>query len=296
MDRLGLGYEVVKGVNPGIVYISMGMWGHDGPLSYQTGYAPCFTALGALSVLVGYEGRTPSGINIRYGDATYGTAAAYAGLVALLHRRNTGLGQFVDVSAVETMTSMIVDTVMDHTMNGVERDSDGNRHAEMAPHGVYPCRGGDWISIAVSSDGAWRSLAVGMERAELADDPRFRTLTDRKSNEMELDRIVADWTAGRDVREMVCALQSLGVAAGKSQNSIDMVSDQQLWERGFYPEITEFDGCIKTIVGPAAKMTRAAAITDGAPRLGDHTAYVLGDILGLSPDQQQKLAEQGITR
>jgi len=95
---------------------------------------------------------------------------------------------------------------------------------------------------------------------------------------------------------MVCALQSLGVAAGKSQNSIDMVSDQQLWERGFYPEITEFDGCTKTIVGPAAKMTRAAAITDGAPRLGDHTAYVLGDILGLSPDQQQKLAEQGITR
>lgn len=296
MDRLGLGYEVVKAVNPGIVYISMGMWGHDGPLSYQTGYAPCFNALGGLSVLVGYEGQSPSGINVRYADSTYGTAAAYAGLVALLHQRKTGVGQFVDVSAVETMTSMIADTVMDHALNGIEHDCDGNRHAEMAPHGVYPCKGGDWISIAVSSDEAWRALAAAMERSELADDPRFKALTDRKSNELELDRIVSDWTISRDAREMVSTLQASGVAAGKSQNSIDMISDQHLWERGFYPEITEFDGHTKPIVGPGVKMTRAAEIADGAPRLGDHTAYVLGDLLGLSPEEQQELADAGITR
>lgn len=296
MDRLGLGYEVVKAVNPGIVYISMGMWGHDGPLSYQTGYAPCFNALGGLSVLVGYEGQSPSGINVRYADSTYGTAAAYAGMVALLHRRNTGVGQFVDVSAVETMTSMVADTVMDHTLNGVEHDCDGNRHSEMAPHGVYPCGGGDWISIAVSSDQAWRALAAAMGRSELTDDPRFTTLADRKSNEEELDSLVSAWTATRDAREMVSALQACGVAAGKSHNSIDMISDPQLWERGFYPEITEFDGHTKPIVGPAAKMTRAAAITDGAPKLGDHTAYVLGEILGLSAEEQQELADAGITR
>lgn len=296
MDRLGLGYEVVKAVNPGIVYISMGMWGHDGPLSYQTGFAPCFNALGGLSVLVGYEGQPPAGINIRYADSTYGTAAAYAGLVALLHRRKTGVGQFVDVSAVECMTSMIADTVMDHALNGVEHDCDSNRHAQMAPHGVYPCRGGDWISIAVSSDGAWKALATAMGQSGLADDPRFRYLADRKANEAQLDRIVSDWTAARDVGETVSALQSRGVAAGKSRNTIDLVSDQWLWERGFYPEITEFDGHTKPIIGPGAKMTRAAAITDGAPRLGDHTTHVLGDILGLSPAEQQKLADEGITR
>jgi len=296
MDRLGLGYEVVKAVNPGIVYISMGMWGHDGPLSYQTGYAPCFNALGGLSVLVGYDGQPPSGINVRYADSTYGTAAAYAGLVALLHRRNTGVGQFVDVSAVEAMTSMIADTVMDHALNGIEHDSDGNRHPEMAPHGVYPCQGGDWISIAVSSDYAWEALAITMGYAGLAGNPHFKTLIDRKANEVELDSIISDWTTTRDVGELVSELQSRGVAAGKSQNSIDIVSDQLLWERGYYPEITEFDGHTKPIVGPGAKMTRGAILTDGAPRLGDHTAYVLGDILGLSPEEQQKLADAGITR
>lgn len=296
MDRLGLGYEAVKAVNPGIVYISMGMWGHDGPLSYQTGYAPCFNALGGLSVLVGYEGQSPTGINVRYADSTYGTAAAYAGLVALLHRRNTGVGQFVDVSAVETMTSMIADSVMDHALNGIEHDCDGNRHAEMAPHGVYPCAGSEWISIAVSSDDAWRALAAAMEHSELADDPRFSSLSQRKSNEVELDRIVADWTGSRDVREMVSALQACGVAAGKSQNSIDMISDPLLWERGFYPEITEFDGHTKPIIGPGGKLTRPAVISDGAPKLGDHTAYVLGDILGLTAEEQQQLADAGITR
>ena len=162
MDRLGLGYDVVRKINPRLVYISMSMYGNDGPLAYQTGYAPCFNAVGGLSALVGYEGQAPTGINVRYADSTYGTAAAYAGLVALLHSRRTGQGQFVDVSACETMTSMIADTVMDFTMNGVEHACDGNRHAEMAPHGVYPCEGEDWISIAVGSDKAWSALAEMM--------------------------------------------------------------------------------------------------------------------------------------
>jgi crotonobetainyl-CoA:carnitine CoA-transferase CaiB-like acyl-CoA transferase len=109
IDRLGLGYEAVKAVKPDIVYVSMGMYGNEGPLAYQTGYAPCFAALSGLSSLVGYEGQAPSGMNLRYADSTFGTAASYAAIVALLHRRRTGVGQFIDVSAVETMTSMIGD-------------------------------------------------------------------------------------------------------------------------------------------------------------------------------------------
>lgn len=293
MARLGLGYEAVKAVNPGIVYISMGMYGNDGPLAYQTGYAPCFNAVGGLSALVGYAGQAPTGINIRYADSTYGSAAAYAGLVALLHKRRTGVGQFVDVSAVEAMTSMVADTVIDYTLNGVVHGCDGNRHPDMAPHGVYPCQDDDWISIAVPSDAAWEALAAAMG---LAGDPRFGSLAGRKANEAELDRLIADWTAARDARELVADLQARGVAAGKSQNTIDMISDQLLWERGFYPEVAEPDGSSRPIIGPSWKMTRGAEISDGAPNLGQHTAYVLGDILGLSPDEQQQLAAAGITR
>src|SRR3546814_6534628 len=98
--RLGLGYEAVAKVKPDIVYVSMGMYGTQGPLSYQTGYAPCFAALGGLSALVGHEGEPPAGMNIRYADSTFGTAAAYAATVALLHRRRTGQGQFIDRKSV----------------------------------------------------------------------------------------------------------------------------------------------------------------------------------------------------
>jgi crotonobetainyl-CoA:carnitine CoA-transferase CaiB-like acyl-CoA transferase len=79
--------------------------------------------------------------------------------VALLHRRRTGEGQFVDVSAVECLSTMAGDAIMDFTLNGTLRGSDGNRHPEMAPHGVYPCRGGDWLRLAVSSDRAWGAVA-----------------------------------------------------------------------------------------------------------------------------------------
>lgn len=295
IDRLGLGYEAVKAANPAIVYVSMGMYGNDGPLAYQTGYAPCFNAIGGLSAQVGYAGETPTGINVRYQDSTYGTAAAFAGLVALIHARKTGIGQFVDVSAVETATSMIADTVMDYTLNGVSQGCDGNRHAEMAPHNVYAADNGEWISIAVSSDAAWAALAAAMGRAELADDARFATLAARKANEADLDVLVTAWTAPRDVAEMVADLQARGVAAGKSQNSLDLIADAQLWERGFFIDLIECDGETRPNVGPSWRMTRGAAISHGAPGLGQHNGYVLGEILGLSPDEQARLAQAGVT-
>ena len=294
--RLGLGYETVKQVKPDIVYVSMGMYGSDGPLSYQTGYAPCFAALGGLTALVGYEEQPPSGMNVRYADSTYGTAATYAALVALLHRRRTGIGQLVDVSAVECMSSMIGDAIMDFSLNGRLQKCDGNRHPEMAPHGAYPCRGGEWISIAVSSDSAWKALVDAMGRPALAEDARFERHADRKMHEVELDRLIREWTASCDARELAVELQRRGVAATKSYSSIDLISDPHLWTRGFFREVTDGAGRTRPIVGPPWKMSRAAHVTDGAPHLGEHNAYVLGEILGLSVAEQQKLTDAGITR
>lgn len=294
IDRLGLGYDAVQAVNPGIVYVSMGMYGNDGPLAYQTGYAPCFVALSGVSALVGYEGGTPRGMNTRYADSTFGAAAAYAALVALLHRQHGGPGQFIDLSAVEAMTSMIGDVFMDYSLNGRIAQCDGNRHPDMAPHGLYPCTDEDWISIAVSSNEAWRALCAAMEQPALADDPGFCTLAARKANEGELDALLAAWTRGRDARELATCLQARGVAAAKSANSLDLVSDDHLWARGFYRYVTDGAGETKATVGPAWQLTDGAEISDGAPRLGEHNAYVFGDILGLKPAEQERLAQAGV--
>ena len=296
IGRLGLGYDAVKAAHPGIIYVSMGMYGNDGPLAYQTGYAPCFVALSGLSSLVGYEGETPRGMNLRYADSSFGTAAAYAALVALLHRQRTGQGQFIDLSAVETMTSMIGDAVMDYTLNGRVAQCDGNRHADMAPHGLYPCTGADWISIAVPSDTAWRALCGAMAQPALANDPRCATLAGRKAHEPALDALLAAWTSGRDAAALAACLQANGIAAAKSANSLDLVADDHLWARGFYRYVTDGAGATKATVGPAWHITDGAAITDGAPRLGEHNEYVFGEILGLPAAEQERLRRAGVTR
>lgn len=295
VKRLGLGYDVVKQSRPDIVYVSMGMYGSEGPLAYQTGYAPCFAALGGVSGRVGYENEPPSGMNVRYADSTFGTAAAYAATVALLHRRRSGQGQFIDVSAVESMTSMIGDELIGHAMGQVLR-ADGNRHPDMAPHGVYPCRDGEWISLAAATDAAWAALAGAMEQPALATDARFADLPARKAHESELDALIGAWTARRDAAQATAWLQRHGIAAAKSQSSVDLVSDPHLWARGFYRELRQPDGSSKLTVGPSWKMTREAAIEDGAPHLGQHNAYVFGEILGLDAEEQSRLAATGVAR
>lgn len=301
VDRLGLGYEQVRAVKPDIIYVSMGMYGTEGPLSYQTGYAPCFAALGGLSSLVGYANEAPAGMNIRYADSTFGCAAAYATTVALLHRRRTGEGQFIDVSAVETMTSMIGDAVMAYTLNSEIAHNDGNRHTEMAPHGVYPCRDGDWLCLAVASDAAWQALAALIDSAQadepsLAEDPALRQLAGRQAHADHLQQRLVRWTQTQPVHELVEQLQARGIAANKSLSSLDLIADSNLWNRGFYQEVSNSRGHTRSILGPAWKMSRMARVTQDAPDLGEHNGYVLGEILGLSPERQAELAEAGITR
>lgn len=296
IDRLGLGYEALKAIKPDIIFVSMGMYGERGPLAYQTGYAPCFVAIGGISALVGYEGEAPRGMNIRYCDSTFGTAAAYAAVVALMHRRRTGEGQFIDVSAVESATSMIGDVVMDYTLNGRLHACDGARHADMAPHGAYPCQDNDWISIAVRGDEAWAGLCAVMGRLELASDPKFATLAARKVHEDELDQLMADWTRPQEAKALAIALQAHGVAAIKSLNSIDLVSDDHLWARGFYRPVVDHDGQSKSVIGPGWTLSNPTEITHAAPQLGEHNDYVFQQVLGLSADEQARLAEQGVIR
>jgi crotonobetainyl-CoA:carnitine CoA-transferase CaiB-like acyl-CoA transferase len=135
-----------------------------------------------------------------------------------------------------------------------------------------------------------------MGEPELAAHPSFARHADRKAHESDLDKYVSGWTAGCDAAELAAVLQKRGIAATKSQSSLDLVSDPHLWARGFFQAVTDQANQTKTILGPAWKMSRPAVIRDAAPRLGEHNAYVLGNILGLSTDEQQELTNAGITR
>jgi crotonobetainyl-CoA:carnitine CoA-transferase CaiB-like acyl-CoA transferase len=290
MERSGLGYEDLKKIKPDIISVSMKMYGNDGPLGYQTGYAPCFAALGGLNYLVGYEGEPPTGSNIRYGDTTMGAAAAYAAIVALLHRENTGEGQFVDVSAVECVSSLVGDSLFEQSLTGRSPEADGNRHADMAPHGCYPCAGGEWLSLAAASDAAWLALCGALGAAELADDAGLATLAGRQARRAELDARLAELTRDQDAGALAETLRAAGVGAFKSVNSLELISDEELWRREFFRLVSDHRNGTRPVLAAPWRMSRAeATITNGAPKLGEHNAYVYGELLGVPPEKLEQL-------
>ncbi len=281
MERMGLGYEQLKRVKQDIISVSIKMWGNDGPLGYQTGYAPCFAALAGVASLVGYPGGPPLGTSMRYGDSTVGAAAAFAAATALLHRDLTGEGQFVDVSAVETLSSMIGDCLLAQELTGTQLLPDGNRHADMAPHNCYPCSGGDWISIAVADETQWRQLCQVLDAGKLVDDERYITLTDRLTHSEMLDLELADFTRQHDARTLAGRLQSAGVPAAKSATTLDIISDPLLWDRELYRFVSDHREGQRPVLAAPWRMSAAPAdIARGAPDLGQHDDYVRTEILG----------------
>jgi len=247
IERQGLSYDDLKAIKSDIISVSIKMWGNDGPLGYQTGYAPCFAALAGLASVIGYQGGPPLGASMRYGDSTVGAASAFAAVAALLHRELTGEGQFVDVSAVEVLSSMIGDLLLEQNSAGRDLGPDGNRHSDMAPHGCYPCSGADWIAIAVADDAEWHRLCDALGAGMLANDPRYATSSGRIVNAEPLDRDIGD---------------------------------ELLWQRGLYRFVSDHREGQRPILGPPWRMSREPArVERGAPDLGEDNDYVFNDIL-----------------
>ena len=293
--RMGFGYEQLRALKQDIIAVSMSMHGQEGPLSYQTGYAPSFSALGGLCHLVGMKDGAPKLLNVRYGDSSYGTAAAFATLVALYHRRRTGEGQYVDVSAVETIASVVGDSFMEYFLTGTVPARNANQHSELAPHGVYPCADEDWISLAIATDAEWHALCEAMGNAALASDPRFADRAARQTHAQELDTLLADWTRPQGAQELSDRLRACGIAAFKSLNSLDLISSDHLWRRGFYQQVTDAARGEMAIVGAPWRLSQTpATITRSAPRLGEHNDYVFGELLGLSEAERARLVAEKV--
>ena len=295
MERSKLDYEHLKEIKPDIIQCSIKMWGTDGPLGYQTGYAPCFAALSGLTNLVGYEGETPEGMNIRYGDATAGAWAALACIAALNHRDRTGEGQFIDHSAVESMTALVGDSLFAYALTGEVPKSDGNFHPEICPHGAYPCADGEWISIAAADEVEWLSLCRVLEAGSLAADPRYAALARRLENRHALDAALGALTSTHNAGALAEALRHAGVPAFRSQSSIDLCGDDWLWGREGFRMVSDHKNGSRPIIGPSWRMEPdMAKVERGAPLLGEHNDYVYREVLGLSQERLEDLVARKV--
>lgn len=230
-------------------------------------------------------------VGVSYGDPTGGLHGAFAVLAALLYRARTGRGQFIDLSQQETSIAVLPEGVMEYTMNRTQPPRQGNRDPLMAPHGIFRCAGEQrWVAIAVRDDDDWQRFVRTIGRPELAADPQFKTLAARKGNEDRLEELVTEWTLSRSPEEVTELLQAAGVPAFTVYNSKDLAEDQHLNEANFFvhadhPEV----GPLQHIGVPWRLSATPCDVRRAAPCLGEHTDYVLSDILGYPDDAIARL-------
>jgi crotonobetainyl-CoA:carnitine CoA-transferase CaiB-like acyl-CoA transferase len=167
----------------------------------------------------------------------------------------------------------------------------------MAPHNSYKTRGDaeHWVTIAVGAEEEWRALCAAIGQPAMADDPRFRNAAARKHNETELDRLITVWTSERDRWEVTESLQRAGVAAIPTYTNEDVAKDRHMRQRGFLVELPHPETGPYTHAGVPWTMSQTPCkVRRAAPRLGEDTDYVLGEILGYSPGEIAELRDAGI--
>jgi benzylsuccinate CoA-transferase BbsF subunit len=223
--------------------------------------------------------------------------AALAG--ALLHKKRTGKGQYLDASQYEMSLTFLSPLILEYVVNGGTVERHGNRSDDASPHGVFQCRGNDrWCAIAVTTDAEWRALSTAVGEAALRNPHRYATLQLRKSNEDELERLLEEWTRCREATEVVAILQAVGVPCGIVEDARDIDCDPQLLHYEFmrmvdHPKMGQ-KGC--PVRRNTFRMSAAEDVLSRPPILGEHTREVCTEILGMTDEEIDGLANRGILR
>jgi crotonobetainyl-CoA:carnitine CoA-transferase CaiB-like acyl-CoA transferase len=302
LDRLGFGSEQLKEIRPDIVYVSNSGFGSSGPYDRYKTWGPVVQAVSGLTFASGLPDQPPAGWGYSYMDHQGGNWMAIAILGALFHRRRTGEGQWVDMACTEPALAMAGPALLDFSVNGrpLRRpgmpNSNRSQFPAMAPHGIYQSAGDDdWVAISCRDDDDWAALGEVVGQPWVKEE-RFATQALRLQHEDELDDLMAQWTQTRDRVEVADALRNAGVPAtivAQPQDRIDHDPSTEAW--GLWPTAHHTEMGEVRVEGLPVHLSRTDwAIDHGAPCLGEHNDFVLGDLLGLDGDEIAALREAGV--
>jgi benzylsuccinate CoA-transferase BbsF subunit len=296
MRKWGLDYESLRQRKPDLVMVSSCLFGQTGPQRMYPGFGGQGSAISGFNHMTGWPDREAVG---PAGTITDSLSPRYVALLiaaALLHRRRTGEGQYIDVSQIETGVYSLSEMLVRYAAQGEVMERRGNRDEHAAPHGVYPCRGDDrWIAICVSSDPEWRLLRRVMGNPPACQDPRFDTLAGRLAHHDELDGYLARWTAAHDAHELMRRLQQAGLEAGAVQGMDDLLADPQLAQRGHFQRLRHVHLGELAFEHYGIRLSQAPPrLETPGPNLGEHTERVLRDRLGLAPEEIERLSADGV--
>ena len=287
VDRLGIGYQTARTLNPSIIMASTCLMGQTGPAAPFAGFGFHAGAIAGFYEITGWPDLPPDGPWTAYTDTVAPRILAAIIMAALDHRRRTGLGQFIDASQIEMSLHFLSPQITDYDVTGHQPSRNGNRSDTAAPHGAYPCAGEDlWCAIAVESDEHWSGLRRAMDDPQWARDDRFSTGAGRLESQDEIDGHLSEWTSGKSPQDVMRLLQGQGVPAGVVQRSSDLLRDPQLEHRRFFhymdhPEMGH--------IPYTGHQFRISGYDSGprtpAPLLGQHNEDILRGLLGMTDDE-----------
>jgi len=297
LEKWGLGYDVLRQHNKGIILVRVSGYGQTGPDANKAGYASVAEAASGLRHMNGFPGGPPPRLALSLGDSLAGMFAAQGALAALYRRTVSGEGQVVDAALTEACLAIQESTIPDYDVGGIVRGPSGTRLEGIAPSNIYCTADGSWVVIAANQDTVFRRLCSAMGQPELATDGRFVDHGARGRNQDELDKIIGDWAAQRQPDDIIETLSAAGVISGPINTVAEVVRDPQLQARGMLVE--HFDeGIGRNVLGPGVipvlSETPGSVRNAGPAQPGQHNDEVYGDLLGLTSDEIAELEFQGV--
>lgn len=295
MDKLGLGYDTLKEINPKLVYAAVSGFGDSGPYRLRPGYDIIGQAMGGLMSTTGWPGGEPTRSGTAMADVLAGLSVTIGILSALRHRDQIGVGQKVDVALVDSVVASLEIITQIYLTDGRIPERIGNRYESCYPYDSFTAKDGS-VVIAAANDKLWRLVCHAIEQPELAFDERFDTNAKRVERHAEIKLLIESWTRSHNVDDVVETMLAAGVPASPINTVDRLVTDphiagaRQMFVDMEHPKAgkTKLTGChIKLSATPAH-------LRSPAPQLGEHNAAVFGGLLGLTADELAQLQLDGV--
>lgn len=295
MDKLGLGYEVLKEINPRIIYAAISGFGCYGPYSQRPGYDILAQAMGGMMAITGPKGGEPTRAGSALGDMLGGLHGAIGILAAVNARTITGKGQRVDISLMDSVIAATENTALKYLESGVIPSRMGNRYAAVSPYDAFCCKDGK-IIIAAGNQRLYEKLCTGvLNRPDMIEDPRFADMPGRLANQDAIKEVVEDVIKDMTMQEAAEFVLSKGIPAGPIMDIAQILADPHVKSREMFVDMEHPTLGHMTVNGCAIKlMDTKPEVRTPAPGLGQDNEEIYGGFLGLTEEELRELKEKQV--
>lgn len=293
LEKLGLGWDVLHELNPGLVMVRLSGFGQTGPMKDQPGFGAIGESVGGLRYITGFEDRPPVRTDISIGDSIAALWGVIGALMALRHRdMANGEGQVVDVALYEAVFAMMESMVPEFDVMGFVRERSGNIMPGITPSSIHTCADGKAVQIGANGDAIFKRLMHGIGRSDLAEDPELADNAGRDTRRDELYAVIDRWTGALSQAEVLEMLNRADVPASRIYSVADMFSDPQFLARDMFVSAQLPDGKEFKMPGIVPKLSATPGSTEWVgPALGAHTEELLAG-MGYSKETITRLRNE----